>query len=90
MIILHVTKTKNETLARFLIFPSLSSIYSGPKLATKASHSNLYINQTFDYRCEMRKKTIEEWKTKSIFNRFDKKVNLCGGQNLKDPDKHII
>ena len=36
------------------------------------------------------KKTTEERKTKSIFNRFDKKVNLCGGQNLKDKDKHII
>ena len=84
-------KLKMKLLQDSSFFPFLSSIYSGLKLATKASHSNLYIHQTMIIDVKWgKKKTTEEWKTKSIFNRFDKKVNLCGGQNLKDPDKHII
>ena len=35
MIIPHVTNTKNETLVRFLIFPSLYSIYSVPNWPQK-------------------------------------------------------
>ena len=35
MIIPHVTNTKNETLARFLLFPSLSSICSIPNWPQK-------------------------------------------------------
>ena len=91
MIILHVTKTKNETLARFLIFPLLIFHLLWTKTGHKSFTLKFVYPPNYDYRCEMgKKKTTEEWKAKSIFNRFYKKMNLCGGQNLKDPDKHII
>ena len=46
-------------------------------------------NWVWEPRC--RTKTIEEYKqNRSIFNRFDKQVNLLRAQNIKDPDKHMI
>ena len=61
MIIPHFTNTKNETLARFLIFPSLSSICSVPNWPQKLQTQICISTQLFIIDVKGGK-TIEEYK----------------------------
>ena len=62
MIIPHVTNTKNETLARFLIFPSLSSICSVPNWPQKLKTQICISTKLLVIDVKGGKKTIEEYK----------------------------
>ena len=68
MIILHVTKTKNETLARFLIFPLLIFHLLWTKTGHKSFTLKFVAQQNYDYRCEMGEKKQQKNEKQNLYS----------------------
>ena len=86
MIILHVIKTKNETLARFLIFPLLifHLLWSLDRNWPQKLHTQICISTKLliiDVKWGKKQQKNEKQNLYSID--LTKKVNLCGVKTLK-------